>query len=303
MARTGAAPADAEPEERHVDRVTGATGPFGRLAVEHLLSRGVPAGEVVAAGRRTEALSDLAERGVVVRRVDYDDEASLHAAFAGASTLLLVSGSEIGQRARLHAAAVDAARAAGVGLIAYTSIAHADTSTLLLAQEHRATEQLLAASGVPYVLLRNGWYTENYTGQLPVSLEHGIAGAAGSGRVSAASRADYAEAAAVVVAQDGHAGAVYELGGQPFSMSELAEVVSAATGRTVTYTDLPVEQYAQVLVGAGLPEPTAAVYADADRGAAAGELLVDPADLERLLGRPATPLADVVAAAVAALER
>jgi NAD(P)H dehydrogenase (quinone) len=281
--------------------VTGATGHLGRLAVEALLERGVPAAEVVATGRRTGALADLAERGVVVRTADYDDAASLEAAFAGADRLLLVSGSEVGQRVRQHGNAVAAARAAGVGFIAYTSIAHADTSTLLLAEEHRATEQLLAESGVPHALLRNSWYTENYTAQLPVYLEHGITGAAGDGAVSAATRADYAAAAAAVVATDGHAGAVYELGGAPFTMTELAQVVSAATGRTVTYTDLPVEQYQQVLVGAGLPEPVAAVLADGDRGVAAGELLVEGDDLARLLGRAPTSLADAVAAAATAL--
>jgi NAD(P)H dehydrogenase (quinone) len=281
--------------------VTGATGHLGRLAVEALLERGVPAADVVATGRRTQALADLAERGVAVRTADYDDEASLKEALAGADRLLLVSGSEVGQRVRQHGKAVAAARAAGVGFIAYTSIAHADTSTLLLAEEHRATEQLLAEAGVPHALLRNSWYTENYTAQLPVYLEHGIAGAAGDGGVSAATRADYAAAAAAVVATDGHAGAVYELGGAPFTMTELAQVVSAATGRTVTYTDLPVEQYQQVLVAAGLPQPVAAVLADGDRGVAAGELLVEGDDLARLLGRAPTSLADAVAAAVTAL--
>jgi NAD(P)H dehydrogenase (quinone) len=281
--------------------VTGATGHLGRLAVEALLARGVPAEQIVATGRRTEALADLAERGVTVRRADYDDEASLREAFAGAEKLLLVSGSEVGQRARQHANAIRAASAAGVGFIAYTSIAKADTSSLLLAQEHRATEQRLAGSGVPYALLRNSWYIENYTAQLPVYLQHGIAGAAGTGRVSAATRADYAEAAAAVVAEDGHAGAVYELGGAPFTMTELAEVVSAATAEDVTYTDLPVEQYQAVLVGAGLPEPVAAVYADGDRGLAEGELLVDGSDLEKLIGRAPTSLADTVAEAAAQL--
>jgi NAD(P)H dehydrogenase (quinone) len=281
--------------------VTGATGHLGRLAVEALVERGVPAADVVATGRRTETLADLAERGVVVRTADYDDEASLEEALAGADRLLLVSGSEVGQRVRQHANAIAAARAAGVGFIAYTSIAHADTSTLLLAEEHRATEQLLAEAGVPHALLRNSWYTENYTAQLPVYLEHGIAGAAGDGAVSAATRADYAAAAAAVVATDGHAGAVYELGGAPFTMTELAQVVSAATGRTVTYTDLPVERYQRVLVAAGLPEPAAAVFADGDRGVAAGELLVEGDDLARLLGRAPTSLPEAVAAAVAAL--
>ncbi len=188
-----------------------------------------------------------------------------------------------------------------MGLIAYTSIPKADRSTLILAQEHRATEELLAGSGVPHVVLRNSWYIENYTGQLPVYLQHGIAGAAGDGRISAATRADFADAAAAVLVEEGHAGAVYELGGQAFTLRELAQVVSEASGQQVGYTDLPVEQYTRVLVGAGLPEPVAAVFADGDRGAAQGELLVDPAELEKLLGRPATPLAEAVATAVAAL--
>jgi NAD(P)H dehydrogenase (quinone) len=281
--------------------ITGATGHLGRLVVESLLRRGVPAGQIIATGRRTEALADLAERGVVVRRADFDDETSLREGFAGAEKLLLVSGSEPGGRVKQHGNAIDAAKAAGVQFIAYTSIAHADTSTLLLAAEHRATEELLAAAGVPHALLRNAWYYENYTAQLPVYLEHGIVGAAGAGKLSAATRADYAEAAAAVLTGDGHEGAVYELGGESFTMAELAEVVSAATGQTVTYTDLPLEQYTQVLVGAGLPEPVAAVFADGDRGAAAGELFVEGDDLEKLIGRTPTTLAAAVSAAAAVL--
>jgi NAD(P)H dehydrogenase (quinone) len=278
--------------------VTGATGHLGRLAVESLLARGVPAGEVVATGRATERLADLADRGVVVRRADFDDPASLREAFAGAGKLLLVSGSEPGRRVPQHANAISAAADAGVGLVAYTSIAHAGTSGLSLAQDHRGTEEVLVGSGVPYVLLRNSWYLENYTGQLPVYLERGtITGAAGEGRVSAATRADYAEAAAAVLTGEGHENATYELGGPAFTMTELAAAVSAATGRQVTYTDLPVEQYRQVLAGAGLPEPVAAMLAENDRGVAAGELYVDGGDLEKLLGRPATSLAEALAAA------
>jgi hypothetical protein len=167
---------------------------------------------------------------------------------------LLVSGSQAGQRVRQHGNAINAAKAAGMRFIAYTSGVRANTSTLLAMKDHQATEQLLAEAGIPHALLRNSWYLENYTGQLPVYLERGIVGAAGTGKVSAAMRADYAEAAAAVLAGEGHAGAVYELGGEPFTMAELAEVISVATGRTVTYTDLPVEQYQAVLVGAGLPE-------------------------------------------------
>src|SRR3954447_22042648 len=221
--------------------VTGATGHLGRLVVEALLARGVPAQEIVATGRRVETLADLTDRGVVVRHADYTDPASLRAAFDGAEKLLLVSGSEVGQRVAQHGNAIAAARDAGVRLIAYTSITRADTSTLQLAQEHRATEEALAASGVPHVLLRNSWYLENYTAQLPAYLQHGIVGAAGTGQVSAATRADYAEAAAAVLATEGHDGAVYELRGAPFTMEDLAAAVSAATGRTVAYTDVPVE--------------------------------------------------------------
>jgi NAD(P)H dehydrogenase (quinone) len=281
--------------------ITGATGHLGRLVVESLLRRGVPAEQIIATGRRTEVLADLAERGVAVRHADFDDETSLREAFAGAEKLLLVSGSEPGGRVKQHGNAIDAAKAAGVQFIAYTSIAHADTSTLLLAAEHRATEELLASAGVPHALLRNAWYYENYTAQLPVYLQHGIVGAAGSGKLSAATRADYAEAAAAVLTGDGHQGAIYELGGESFTMAELAEVVSAATGQTVTYTDLPLEQYTQVLVSAGLPEPVAAVFADGDRGAAAGELFVGSDDLEKLIGRTPTTLAAAVSPAAAVL--
>ncbi len=223
--------------------VTGATGHLGRLTVQALLRRGVPADQIVATGRQVDKLDDLAARGVHIRRADYTDPASLRAAFAGADKVLLVSSSEVGQRAAQHANAIDAAKDAGVSLLAYTSIPQADTSTLLLAAEHRQTEQLLADSGVPHVLLRNGWYVENYTGQLPVYLEHGIAGAAGDGKVSPAPRADFAEAAATVLVEDGHPGKTYELGGHAVTMTEVAQIVSDATGQQVTYTDMAVEQY------------------------------------------------------------
>jgi NAD(P)H dehydrogenase (quinone) len=282
--------------------VTGATGHLGRLAIESLLTRGVPAEQIVATGRRVEALDDLRERGVTVRRADYSDPASLRDAFAGAERLLLVSGSEVGQRLSQHRNAIAAAKEAGVQLIAYTSILRADTSTLRLAAEHRATEQALAESGVPHVLLRNGWYTENYTGQLPTYLQYGIVGAADDGQVSAATRADYAAAAAAVLTEEGHEGAVYELGGEAFTMAELAAAVSAATGQNVTYTDVPVQQYTQILVAAGLPEPVAAVYADGDRGVADGELFVPSTDLRKLIGRAPTSLDEAVAAAAARLQ-
>jgi NAD(P)H dehydrogenase (quinone) len=278
--------------------VTGATGHLGRLIVESLLRRGVPADQIVALGRDVAKAADLAERGVVVKSADYNDVDSLRAAFAGADKLMFVSGSEAGQRVPQHRNVAAAAKDAGVGLVVYTSIANADTSSLMLAAEHKATEQAIIAAGLPYVFLRNSWYLENYTPQLPTYLEHGIAGAAGDGKVSAATRADYAEAAAAVLTADGHTNKVYELGGAPFTMAELAAEVSKQNGKQVTYTNLPVEQYTQVLVNAGLPEPFAAVLADGDRGLAQGELYVAGNDLERLIGRAPTSLADAIRAAL-----
>ena len=278
--------------------VTGATGHLGRLIVESLLRRGVPAGEIVAVGRDLSKIADLGARGVVVRPADYDGPDSLRSAFAGAEKLMFVSGSEVGRRVAQHRNVIAAAKAAGVGLVVYTSIPKADTAGMRLAEEHHATERETIASGLPYVFLRNSWYLENYTAQLPVYLEHGIAGAAGTGRVSAATRADFAEAAAAVLTTEGHTNQVYELGGAPFTMAELAEEVSRQGGRQVTYTDLPEATYAEVLAGAGLPEPYPVILADSDRGLARGELHVEGEDLEKLIGRPPTPLAEAVRAAL-----
>lgn len=279
--------------------VTGTSGHLGRLVVEQLLARGVPADQVAATSRDLDRIKDLADRGVRIRRADYADPASLDAAFEGVDKLLLVSSSEVGQRAAQHRNVVHSAKRAGVSLLAYTSLLRAPQSTLLLAAEHRETEAHLAESGVPHALLRNGWYIENWTAQVPVQLVHGVAGAAGEGRVSAATRADFAAAAAEVLLRDDQAGAVYELGGAAFTLAEYAAELSAASGRDVAYHDLTVDDYTQVLVGAGLPGPVAAVYADGDRGVRDGELFTDSADLERLIGRPATPLAEAVKAALA----
>ncbi|HEX4258253.1 MAG TPA: SDR family oxidoreductase [Streptosporangiaceae bacterium] len=279
--------------------VTGASGPFGRHAIEVLLARGVPADQIVAIVRDPAKVADLGERGVTVRRGDYSDPATLRAALAGVDRLLFVSGSEVGQRILQHQAVVDAARTAGVSLIAYTSSPKADTSDMVLAEEHRATEGALIASGVPYVFLRNGWYVENYTRQLPVILEHGLIGAAGDGRISAAARGDLAEAAAVVVAsEDGHQNRVYELGGPGFTLAELAAEIGRQSGRDIGYTDLSEDDYAQALVDAGVPAEAAAVYADSDRAAAKGALYIEGDDLERLLGRPATPWPEIIRAAL-----
>lgn len=276
--------------------VTGASGHLGRLVIESLLDRGVPAHDIVATARNLDSIADLAAKDVVVRRADYADPASLKDAFVGVDRVLLVSSSEVGQRVAQHRNVIDAASAAGVELLAYTSIANADTTTLLLAAEHQATEKYLAESGLPVVLLRNSWYVENWTQQIPVALEHGaVLGAAGEGRVSAATRADFAAATAVVLTLDGQAGKVYELGGTPFTVAEYAAELSAQSGQSVSYQDLATEDFAAVLAGAGLPEPVAAVYADGDRGIKDGELLVGD-DLERLLGRPSTLLAEAIRA-------
>ena len=281
--------------------VTGATGHLGRLTVEALLRRGVPASDLVATGRDITGIKDLADRGVVVRRADFTDPGSLAAAFAGAGKLLLISASvPVDERVANHRRAIDAALAAGVSLVAYTSTLRADTAATVIGATHRATEEYLRERRVPSVLLRNGWYLENYTGQLPLILQNGaVTGAAGQGRVSAASRADYAEAAAVVLTTEGHAGAVYELGGdESFTLAELAAAVSAAAGKQITYTDLPALELARVLAGAGLPAGLAEVLADADLGLSRGELFTGSGDLGRLIGRPATRLADAVADAL-----
>ncbi|CCB72654.1 NmrA family NAD(P)-binding protein [Streptantibioticus cattleyicolor] len=280
--------------------VTGATGQLGRLTVEALLRRGVGASAIVATGRDIAGIEDLAERGVVVRRADFADPDSLAAAFAGAEKLLLVSTTSVDERLANHRRAIDAALAAGVSLVAYTSMAHADTATTILAATHRATEEYLRERDVPSVLLRNSWYLENYTAQLPLVLRQGaVLGAAGGGRVSAAARADYAEAAAVVLTTEGHLGAAYELGGdEAFTLAEFAEAVSAATGRQIPYTDLPARKLAEALTAAGLPAELAHVLADADLGLGRGELFTGSGDLGRLIGRPTTSLADAIADAL-----
>jgi NAD(P)H dehydrogenase (quinone) len=279
--------------------ITGATGNLGRLVVESLLDRGIRADTIVATGRDLSRLADLADRGVQTRTADYNDPDSLRAAFAGAEKVLLVSGTEPGRRVELHRNVINAAKAAGARLIAYTSISNADHTDILLAQDHRATEQLLAESEVPFALLRNNLYLEVYTAQLPIYLEHGaVLGSARDGRLSAATRADLAEAAAAILATD-QPKQVYELAGDDaFTFEELAATISQVSGQQVIYRDLPVEAYTQALAGAGLPEIMAAVLADSHRGIARGDLHVTSGDLSRLLGRPTTSMPDAVRAAV-----
>lgn len=280
--------------------VTGATGHLGRLVVESLLARGVAPHHVVATGRDLSRVTDLADRGVRTVVADYDDPASLRSAFDGAERLLLVSASEVGRRVPQHRNAIDAAKAAGVGLVAYTSIANADRTDILLAAEHQATEQLLSESGLPTALLRNNLYLDLYTEQVPTYVEHGaVIGSAGEGRQSAALRAELAEAAAAVLVSDEPAG-VYELGtDEAFTFAELAAAVAGATGRPVAYQDLPEQQYREMLVGFGVPASFAEVLADSHRGIAEGRLLTPSGDLSRLLGRPATSMTQAVREAAA----
>ncbi|MBA8923798.1 NAD(P)H dehydrogenase (quinone) [Kutzneria viridogrisea] len=281
--------------------VTGATGQLGRLTVEALLRHGVPASQIIATGRNLAGIKDLADRGVLVRRADFADPDSLVAAFAGADKLLLISATiPVEERLANHRRAIDAALAAGVSLVAYTSMVHADTATTILAATHRDTEEYLWEREVPSVLLRNSGYLENYTALLPMARQHGaFVGAAGEGRISAASRADYAAAAAAVLTGEGHAGAVYELGGdEAFTLAELAATVSVATGKPIAYTDLPAAKLAEALTGMGLPAEVAAALADADLGLGRGEFYTDSGDLSRLIGRPTTSLADAVADAL-----
>ncbi|MGW0549492.1 SDR family oxidoreductase [Streptomyces altiplanensis] len=283
--------------------VTGATGQFGRQVIEHLLQRGVPAGQIAAAVRTPAKAADLAALGVDVRLADYERPETLPTAFAGADKLLLVSSTGPDDtRIVQHRAAVDAAAKTGVGLIAYTSVTGAPTNPLGLARVHRDTEQAIADSGLPAVLLRNGWYTENYTATLPDAVARGaIAGSAGQGRIASAARADFAEAAAVVLTRDDQAGKVYDLTGDAaWSLPELAAESAAQSGKPVTYADLPAEQYRQILTGAGLPGFVTDLIVDADVKISHGALAGVTTDLSGLLGRPTTPLATAVTQALAA---
>lgn len=283
--------------------ITGATGKLGRYVVQALLERDVPAGEIVATGRSIDKLADFAAKGVQVTSMDYTDPSSVTAALSGATKVLLIAGSEVGNdRPGQHRTVIEAAKAEGVELLAYTSTANVDTNETVLAQDHKTTEAILAEAGVPYALLRNGYYFENWTDQIQGTLAQGaLVGSAGDGRVNAATRADLAEAAAVVLLADDQAGKVYDLGGdETFTLPELAAAISAASGKTITYTDLPAPEYVAMLVNVGVPEAFAEILADSDLGLSRGELLVEGDDLRKLIERPTTTLTEAVRAAVAA---
>ncbi|MCX4520488.1 SDR family oxidoreductase [Streptomyces anulatus] len=281
--------------------VTGATGALGRLVVEALLTS-VPAGEIVAVVRDKEKAATLAARGVELRIADYDRPESLAGAFRSGDRVLLISGSEVGKRVAQHTAVVDAAKAAGVAQLAYTGVLGGPDADFTLADEHKATERLILGSGLPYTFLRNGWYTENYTANLAPVLEHrAVLANAGEGRVASAARADYAAAAAAVLTGDGHLNTAYELSGDTaWSLAEYAALLSELTGEEIPYKNVPAAAHQEVLVAAGLPEGFAATLVDVDEAIGRGRLAGTSGDLARLMGRPTTPLAETVRAALSA---
>lgn len=280
--------------------ITGATGQLGRLVINALLKK-VPASEIIAVVRSPEKAQDLQALGVALRTADYNQPQTLQGAFAGVQKVLLISSSEVGQREAQHRAVIDAAKAAGVSFIAYTSLLHADTSPLGLGVEHRATEALLQASGIPYVLLRNGWYSENYAASIaPALAHHAFIGAAGNGRIASAAREDYAAAAAEVISRDDQAGKVYELAGDDsYTLAEFSAEIARQSGEQVDYVNLPPAEFSAALIGAGLPAPLAELLADSDAGAAQGALFDDSHTLSKLIGRPTTPFAAVIKATLA----
>ena len=278
--------------------ITGATGQLGRLVIQTLL-KSVPASEIVAAVRNPQKANDLAALGIQVRHADYDRADTLLKAFQGADKLLLISASEIGRRLPQHRAVIDAAKKAGVGQLVYTSILHADHSPLPLAAEHKATEELIQASGIPSVVLRNGWYSENYLASVPAALQYGVfLGSAGEGRIASAARQDYAEAAAAVLTKSNQAGFVYELAGdESYTLAEFAREIARQFGKNVAYQNLPEAEFKSALVSAGLPESIATLLSESDVGASKGGLFDNSRQLSQLIGRPTTPIATQVKSA------
>ncbi|MED9501682.1 SDR family oxidoreductase [Escherichia marmotae] len=275
--------------------ITGATGQLGHNVIESLLQT-VSASQIVAIARNPEKAHALSAQGISVRQADYGDESALTSALQGVEKLLLISSSEVGQRASQHRNVINAAKAAGVKFIAYTSLLHADTSPLGLAAEHIETEKMLADSGIAYTLLRNGWYTENYLASAPAALEHGVfIGAAGDGKIASATRADYAEAAARVISEAGHEGKVYELAGDnAWTLTLLAAELTKQSGKPVIYQNMSEADFAAALKSVGLPGGLADMLADSDVGASKGGLFDDSKTLSTLIGRPTTTLAESV---------
>lgn len=274
--------------------VTGATGNLGRLVIDSLIARGAEPQSIVAGARDVAKGADLAQKGVRVVALDYTDATTIAAALDGVDSVLLISGSEVGQRAAQHQAVIDAASAAGVTKFVYTSAPKATTSDLVLAPEHKLTEEAIAAAGLPAVILRNNWYTENYAGDLASAPERGVLiSSTGEGRVASASRADYADAAAVVLLEDGHIGQVYELGGDvAWTYADLADTIAELSGRPVSYQSVSSEEHAAALEAAGLDAGTVGFVIALDAGIRGGALADSDGTLARLIGRPTTPLAE-----------
>jgi NAD(P)H dehydrogenase (quinone) len=277
--------------------VTGATGHLGRLIIAALLQK-IPATDIVAAVRNGEKAKDIEAWGVNVRLADYNQPLTWHRALKGADKVLLISSSEVGHRARQHRSVIDAASEAGVRLLAYTSILRANTSPLKLAAEHRETEALILASGIPYTFLRNGWYTENYTVGIPGVLTRGVVyGCAGNGLIASAARIDYAEAAAEVLTAKNQAGRVYELAGDAaYTLADFAAEISRQSGRKISYVNLEEADYRNLLVKASFPDVIAAMIADSETGVSKGALFDDSHQMSTLISRPTTSLAASVAA-------
>lgn len=270
--------------------VTAATGHLGQLVVEELLKRKINPKDIVAVVRNKSKASALAAQGIVVREADYNDAPALEKALQGVDKVLLISGMDLGKRAEQHQNVIHAAKKNKVGFIAYTSILRAESSKMFLATEHLATEKAIRASGLAFSFLRNGWYIENYFGNLNATLENGIAGSGKNGRISGATRADFAAAAAEVLTHTPAGNSIFELGGQAFTLSELAQEMAEVSQRKVAYHDMPAQDYEKLLLSFGLPAPVANMLADSDLGIERGDLFTDSHDLEKLLGRKPTTL-------------
>ena len=276
--------------------VTGATGQLGQLVVEQLKKR-IANEEIVALARNLEKASGL---GVEVREFDYTKPEIMVESLKGIDHLLLISGSEFGQRAAQHTNVINAAKKAGVKWIVYTSLLRADTTGINIAGEHLASEKTLKESGIAYTILRNGWYSENYTMSIPGAIKGGaFLGSAKDGKISSAPRADYAEAAAVVLSDEGYKGKTFELAGDSsYTLSDLASEVSKQTGTSIPYKDIPEQEYGNILINIALAEGFAHALANWDVSASKGDLYCDTNDLTRILGRPTTPIAASVKVAL-----